>query len=270
MQGPSRAALAKGRDELGQTLAAVLDPAGVGEELFFVGQTLDGSASLRRALADPSREAPAKQELVERLFGGKTSDQVVELVRALVAQRWSVDRDLADAVDQLGAESLLVAAEQQGRADQVEDDLFRFGRTVAGDAALRDAYADRQRSGADKAALTTRLLDGKAAPESVRLAAHAAESPRGRRFEKALEGYVAIAAQRREQLTALVTAAVPLDDAHQQRLRQALTEMYGKPVQVNVVLDPEVVGGIRVQIGDEVIDGTIARRLDDARRGLAG
>ncbi|AKU17514.1 F0F1 ATP synthase subunit delta [Luteipulveratus mongoliensis] len=269
MQGASRSALAKGRDELGQILASVIDSTQIGDELFFAGQTLDGSASLRRALADPSREAAPKQDLVERLFGGKVGNETLELLRALVAQRWSGERDLADALDLLGAEAIVASAEQQGRLDQVEDDLFRYGRTVAGDAGLRDAYNDRQRSGADKATLTTRLLDGKAAPESVRLAAHAAEAPRGRRFEKALEGYVAVATQRREQLTALVTAAVPLDPTHVQRLKQALNDMYGKPVQVNVVLDPHVVGGLRVQIGDEVIDGTIARRLDDARRGLA-
>ncbi|MDE9365943.1 F0F1 ATP synthase subunit delta [Luteipulveratus sp. YIM 133132] len=270
MQGPSRAALAQGRDELGRTLASVVDPAQVGEELFFVGQTLDSSASLRRAAADPSREVAAKQQLVERLFGGRVSEQTVGLVRTLVAQRWSAERDLAEAVDLLAVESVVAGAEQQGRIDQVEDDLFRFSRTVSGDAGLRDAYADRQRSGADKATLTRRLLEGKAAPESVRLAAHAAEHPRGRRFEKALESYVGVATRRREQLTALVTTATSLDESHQQRLQQALSDMYGKPVQINVVRDPEVVGGIRVQIGDEVIDGTIARRLDEARRGLAG
>lgn len=269
MQGASRGALAKGRAELAETLAAVA-PATVGDELFVVGQTLDSSASLRRALADPSRETAPKQELVERLFGGKVSDGTVELLRALVAQRWSTDRDMADAVDLLGAEAVVAGAEQQGRLDQVEDDLFRFDRTVTGNAALRDALADRKRSGADKAKLVSGLVEGKAAPETVRLINQAAANPRGQRFDAALKGYAGVAAQRREQLTALVTTAVELTPQHRERLTKALTELYGKPVQLNVILDPEVVGGVRVQVGDEVIDGSIARRLDDARRQLAG
>ena len=85
-----------------------------------------------------------------------------------------------------------------------------------------------------------------------------------------LEQYVAAVARRREQLTAVVTAAVPLDDTQRHRLAQALSGIYGKPVQVNVILDPEVVGGIRVQVGSEVVDGTILRRLEEARRLLAG
>jgi F-type H+-transporting ATPase subunit delta len=77
-----------------------------------------------------------------------------------------------------------------------------------------------------------------------------------------------VAARRREQLTATVTAAVPLDDAQRQRLVRALSAIYDGPVQINVMLDPAVVGGIRVQVGDEVVDGTILRRLQEAERAL--
>jgi F-type H+-transporting ATPase subunit delta len=73
---------------------------------------------------------------------------------------------------------------------------------------------------------------------------------------------------RREQLTATVTAAFPLDDVQAQRLAQALSSIYARTVQINVVLDPAVVGGIRVQVGDEVVDGTILRRLQEAERAL--
>jgi F-type H+-transporting ATPase subunit delta len=79
-----------------------------------------------------------------------------------------------------------------------------------------------------------------------------------------------VAARRREQLVARVIVALPLDEAHRERLSQALQRMYGRHVHLNVDVDPEVLGGIRVEIGDEVLDGTVARRLDDARRRLAG
>ena len=141
---------------------------------------------------------------------------------------------------------------------------------VTGNTGLREALWDRGRSAADKETLIGRLVQGKVAPETLRLARQAVHAPRGRHFDRVLETYVAVAAKRREQLTAVVTAAVPLDDTQRHRLAQALSGIYGKSVQVNVVLDPEVVGGIRVQVGDEVVDGTILRRLEEARRLLAG
>src|SRR6185436_7499393 len=116
--------------------------------------------------------------------------------------------------------------------------------------------------------LVQALLEGKASAETIRLARQAALYPRGRRFDQVLETYLAIAARRREQLTALVTVAVALDDAQRQRLESALSGIYHKPVQINVVLDPVVVGGIRVQVGDEVVDGTILRRIQEAERAL--
>ena len=77
-------------------------------------------------------------------------------------------------------------------------------------------------------------------------------------------------AGRRGQSSAIVTSAVELTPEQNERLRAALTKMYGKPVQTNVVIDPSVVGGIKVAVGDDVIDGTIARRLDEARAHLSG
>jgi F-type H+-transporting ATPase subunit delta len=86
-----------------------------------------------------------------------------------------------------------------------------------------------------------------------------------------LEQYVAAVARRREQLTAIVTTAVDLDERQRERLAAALSSYYGgKDVHLNIVLDPSVLGGIRVQIGDDVVDGTILRRLEEARRLLAG
>jgi len=112
------------------------------------------------------------------------------------------------------------------------------------------------------------LLEGKASAETIRLARQAAVAPRGRRFGRVLESYLAIAAGRRAQLTATVTAAVVLDDTQRRRLAAALSGIYNRPVQINVVLEPTVVGGIRVQVGDEVVDGTILRRVQEAERAL--
>ncbi|WP_265444929.1 F0F1 ATP synthase subunit delta [Flexivirga meconopsidis] len=270
MQGPSRAALLTSRQDLTELLASGADPATAGDELFAVSQVLGGSAPLRRALTDPTSDAAAKRGLADKLFGGKVSDGVLEVVRVAVGQRWADERDLGDALDQLGVEAVLTSADRAGRLDQVEDELFRFERTVARDSGLRDALGDRRRSGADKADLVGKLLEGKAAPETVRLARQAAANPGGRRVERVLESYVGVAAQLRDQLVATVTAAVEPTAEQRSRLGKALAGLYGRPVQLNVLVDPNVVGGMRVQVGDEVIDGTIATRLEDVRRSMAG
>ena len=189
-------------------------------------------------------------------------------MKALVSERWSDDQDLGDATESLAVEAVVASAEQGGRLDALEDDLFRFERLVASDPGLRDALSAQGGDESVKAALVEALLEGKASAETIRLARQAALSPRDRRFGRVLESYLAIAARRREQLTATVTVAVDLDDTQRRRLAQALSGIYNRLVQINVVLDPAVVGGIRVQVGDEVVDGTILRRVQEAERAM--
>jgi len=268
MQGSSRAAFAEGRKAFAAVLGSGTDWTTVAEDLFGVTGALDSSASLRRALVDPSRDATAKRGLVAALFGPRVSTPVTSLLNVLVAQRWADDHDLGDATESLAVEAVVASAESAGLLDALEDDLFRFGRVVAADSGLRDALSAHGGDESVKAALVEALLDGKASAQTIRLVRQGAISPRGRRFGRVLESYLAVAAKRREQLTATVTAAVAVDDAQRERLAQALARIYGRPVQITVVLEPEVVGGIRVQVGDEVIDGTILRRLQEAERAL--
>jgi F-type H+-transporting ATPase subunit delta len=267
MQDSSRAAFAAGRGAF-VALGSGADLWVLAEDLFGVTGALDSSASLRRALVDPSRDATAKRALVEHLFGSRVSVAATSVLNVLVSQHWADDRDLSDATESLAVEAVVASAEAGGRLDALEDDLFRFGRVVAADLGLRDALAAHGGDEHVKVAMVEALLEGKASPEAIRLVRQAAVSPRGRRFGRVLESYLAIAAMRREQLTATVTAAIALDDVQSQRLAKALSRIYNRVVQLNVVLDPSVVGGIRVQVGDEVVDGTILRRLQEAERGL--
>lgn len=270
MRGSSRGAYAAVQEAFDAVLAGAADRAALGEDLFAVSAVIDANPSLRRALADPSRDGAAKRVLAQRLFGSRVSAEAAELVGATAAGRWAQEGDFADTVESLGVQALLSQAEREGRIDAVEDELFRFERIVAGDSELRDALSLRNTDVQGKAVLVRRLLEGKAHPETVRLAEHAVTSPRGRRLDRVLTGYLRLAATRREQLTALVTVATPLTEQQQARLRTALEQIYGKPVVLQIVLDTAVVGGIRVQIGDEVVDGTVLRRLDEARRHIAG
>jgi F-type H+-transporting ATPase subunit delta len=270
MRGSSRAAAAAGQRAFQSALASGADWGTLAEDLFGITALIDGNATLRRAVADPSRDARAKRDLVARLFGGKVNQAAVDVLSELVAQRWSTERDLSDTVESLAVETVLASAEAGGRGDQVEDELFRFERIVAGNPALRDALVNRNVDPQGKAELVGRLLQGKVTAETARLARQSVLAPRGRKFDRTLELYLALAAKRREQLTAVVIAAVPLDETQRHRLAAALQGIYGKPVQLQLVIDEKVVGGIRVQIGDEVVDGTILRKLEGARRHFAG
>ena len=268
MQGSSRASFAAGRRAFAAALAAGADVSALAEGLFAVTGALDSSASLRRGLVDPSRSTSAKRGLVGALFGPKVNAPTIDVLNVLVAAHWAEDRDLGDTTESLAVEAVVASAEAGDRLDALEDDLFRFGRVVRADTGLRDALSARGGNEDVKVALVEALLEGKASPEAILLVRQAAVSPRGRRFGKVLDNYLAIVAMRREQLTATVTAAVPLDEVQAQRLARALARMYNRVVQINVVLDPAVVGGIRVQVGDEVVDGTILRRLQEAERAL--
>ncbi len=271
MQGSSRAALAEAQERLEALLgAAGTDGASIGGALFAVVDLLDANVALRRGLTDPSAQADAKAALIGRLLEGKVSADVLGLVSELVRERWSRARDLADTVEDLAARALVAGAESAGRADRVEDELFRFERVVDADPALARALADRAAPVASKAGLLDDLLAEKAAPETLALVRRAVLTGRGEQLSSTLERFVAIAAARRNQLVAYVRVALPLEADQRARLAAALQQIYGKPVQLNVDIDPELLGGIRVEVGNEVLDGTVARRLDDVRRRLAG
>ncbi len=270
MRGSSRAAEAAGQGALQGALAGGADPEGVADDLFALAGVVDRNASLRRALADPSRDGHAKRGLVVKLFDGRVSGAAVSVLGELAAQRWAAERDLTDATEILAVDALLVGAEESGRIGAVEDELFRFERIVAGSAGLRDALTNRQGDPGGKAQIIESLIGAKVAPESLRLARQAVLAPRGRRLDQTIEEYLGRAAARRKQLTAVVTAVAPLTEAQEERLRSALARIYDKAILLQVVVEPEVIGGIRVRVGDEVVDGTVLRRLDEARRHMAG
>ncbi|WP_432564707.1 F0F1 ATP synthase subunit delta [Kineococcus sp. SYSU DK003] len=269
--GVAKASLAAAQQVLDAQLAAEGADAGrTGEDLFAVTSLLDSSVGLRRALTDPSRDPGAKADFVRRTFTGKISPAAVETLATLASARWTAGRDLSDSAERLAVVAVVTQAERSGHLDALEDELFRFSRTIAGTPALRDALADRTAPDANRATLVTRLLLGKASPETVQLVRRAAVAPRGVRAERLLEEWVEVVARRREQLVAHVVSAAPLTEAQRDRLASTLSRQYGRPIRINVDVDPHLVGGLRVSIGDDVIDGSISTRLDDARRRLAG
>lgn len=266
MQGVSRASQAQVREALQSALDSGADWARLSDDLFGFVAALDSSHMLRRALGDPSRSPEGKRALAQRLLQGKAEPATVEIVATAVGQRWSSEKDLPAALEEAAIETQVAMAQAGGRADDVEEQLFRFERTVARTPELREALADRRLPVERKLQVVQQLLADKAQPETIRLARQAIAEPRGRRFAQTIEHYLDVAERRRKQLSATVTVATPLTPEQHARLAAALQRIYSSPVLLKVVLDASVIGGIRVQIGDEVVDGTIVRRLDEARR----
>lgn len=269
MQGSSGDSLSRLTDALGTALDGGADGAAVGDSLFAAADVLRDQPALRRAATDPSSTAEAKSALARGLFGSHLDAAATEIVAQAAGLRWAASRDLAAALEQLGVVALVKAADAAGDGDRLEAELFGFGRLVTDNPQLRDALSDPARSGADKRALVRSLLEGKAANGTVRLAERAVSGVH-LTVSRAVDEYTKVAAETRNRLVALVRSAKALTGDEHGRLGDVLARTYDRPVHLNVVVDPSVVGGIRVEIGDQVIDGTISSRLDDARRRLVG
>jgi len=269
MRGASRASLAELTDRLDAAVSTAEMADKVGDELFAVVRLLDSEHGLRRALADPTKPSPEKADVVRRLLHGQVSAETEDLVAEAAAARWASPGDLADAVEQLAIEALTLAAQDAGTLDDLEDDLFRFGRLVSGQPALREALIGPAATDA-KRSLLTDLLGGKVSGPSLSLITQVLTHPRGRSPQAALDLCAGIAARRREELLAEVRVASELTAEQRRKLTAALTEAYGQGIHLNVVHDPTVIGGVSVRIGDELIDGTAASRLAEVRRRLAG
>jgi F-type H+-transporting ATPase subunit delta len=270
VRGASRASYADLLERLtAEDITSATVATRLASELFAVVGLLDDEHGLRRALSDPGKPAAEKGAVVSALLRGKVTRRAESLVVAAAEAHWATSGDMVDAIEELAVTALVLAAEAEGGLDDLEDGLFRFGRVVAGQPELRAALADPSLPSGGKRQLLDTLLRGKVTPVTLAVISQVVAHPRGRSITAALDLCAGIAARRREQLIAVVRSAVELSAAQRRRLAQTLAQSYGHAIHLNVVLDPSVVGGISVQIGDELIDGTAASRLAAVRRKLA-
>jgi F-type H+-transporting ATPase subunit delta len=241
-----------------------------GDEILAVADLLRREPRLRRALADSSRASEERAGLLGAVFGGKVDDAALGLLTALVSGRWSTPSELLDSVERIGAETLLAGAERANELGDVEDELFRFGHLVTGNRQLAGVLSDSTADLGRRGALVTDLLDGKVRPASSRLVILALRGFGGRGFDASLSRLVELAAARRDRQVAYVTTAAPLSDAEEERLAGRLSELYGRQISLKLDVDPSVVGGVKVQVGADLYDGTVSRRLAETRKALAG
>jgi F-type H+-transporting ATPase subunit delta len=163
------------------------------------------------------------------------------------------------------AEAFLEVARAEKRAGAIEDDLFRFARALDANDELRMALGDRTVPAERRVAIVEELMGGVALPVSVGLVSMVVGADRAGDLPAIADRFLELSAEERQHEVAEVRAAVPLDERLRERLAKALSDATGKQVEVKVVVDPNVLGGVVARIGDTVIDGTVRRRLEQLK-----
>ncbi|WP_294180330.1 F0F1 ATP synthase subunit delta [uncultured Schumannella sp.] len=263
MGSATRTALEAAKQDLAARKGVTLTS---GEQLLSAGRAIESSAQLRAVLADPAVEASEKSALIASIFGALDAT-ASSLLAALASSRWSNRAEFLDGVEEIGIRAIAHAA---GAKVSVERELFEVERAVSSDAELELAIGSTLGDTTQKATLVDRLLGASVSPATAAIVRHLVQSPRGRRIGELLRSAADLVADANGRLVATVTSAAPLSAAHEKKLVQTLTARYHREPILNVVIDDRVLGGLRVQVGDEVVDGTIASRLADLRLQLAG
>ncbi|MDA0251647.1 MAG: F0F1 ATP synthase subunit B/delta [Mycobacterium sp.] len=218
---------------------------------------------LARHLAEATGETAAKQRMLSGLLGGKVGANTLELLNTAVSVRWSRTGDLMDAIEHAARLALLVRAERDGQADEVAEQLFRFGRILNAQPRLSSLLGDYSQPAAQRVALLGTVLGGAngANPTATALVAQTVELLRGTRADDAVQELAELAVAHRGEIVAEVGAAADLSDVQRRRLTEVLTRIYHHPVSVQLNIEPALLGGLSVAVGDEVIDGTLSSRL---------
>ena len=163
------------------------------------------------------------------------------------------------------ADVLFQVAQVEGILDEVEDELFRFARVFEGNDELRTTLTDPAIPPGRRVGIVEDLLGGRASSVTVNLVAFVVGAGRARELPAIVDRLVERAAAAKQRAVAEVRSSIPLDDDTQRRLAVALKRATGKDVEIKVVVDPSVLGGIVAQVGDTVIDGSVRARLDQLR-----
>ena len=239
--------------------------AGAADELFAVVDLLESQAPLRRALSDPSASAEDRAGLATRVLGTRIGPAALGVLTEVARATFSNGRRLVDALETQGIRALLREARDSGELPRVQEDLHSFAEVVNSNAELADSLRNRTFPLEARRNLVSRLSTGRVHPISSQLLARATAA-RVRTLPLTVASYLSMAAKLSSQQIAKVTVARPLDEARMKRLQKALEATTGGPVSIQLEVDPSVMGGMDVSLGDHIIESTIAGRLDDARR----
>ncbi|MEO6794739.1 MAG: F0F1 ATP synthase subunit B/delta [Mycobacterium sp.] len=272
MRSASRQALKGLLDRFGE-VAGGLDEQGLSAlaaDLTAVADLLERETVVTRHLSVPNDETAPKMRLVQRLFSDKIGAAALALVTEAASTRWSKGADLISAIEHVARQALLLRAERESKVDEVEDQLFRFSRVLDAQPRLDTLLGDIGTPAAGRIGLLSNVLAGGrgANPITAALLEQTVRLLRGQSAHQAVAELAQVAVARRGEVVAHVGAAAELTDAQRTRLNTVLSRIYSHPVRVQVGVDPALLGGLAISVGDEVIDGTLSSRLTAAKTHL--
>jgi F-type H+-transporting ATPase subunit delta len=163
------------------------------------------------------------------------------------------------------ATALFRVVEAEGELDRVTDELYRFGKVLDSNHELKQALSDQAIDRAQRVKILDELLGDKVSPNTLGLVSFVVEQGRGRQLSQIFNELASIAADARDAEVAEVRSAVALDDNQKKQLAEALGKATGKKVEVKVIVDPSVIGGVVAKVGDTIIDGSVKRRLEQLK-----
>lgn len=239
--------------------ASLVSPADA-RSVLAAARAIETNPQLQSALTDGVNPEDARASLAERAFASLAPEPRGIVANAARA-RWSSSSDIVDALEVVGIQLAARAAV----GSDIGSELRQFADSVASSPELELTLNDRLAPAAGKAELVTRLIGAKAHESTLTIIDHLVRSPRGRRIRSLLTAAQTAVAGASGASLATVATARELPAAQLERLAAGLRRRYGGELRVTQVVDPTIIGGLRVTVGDDVIDGTLRTKYNDLR-----
>ncbi len=264
----SRIADRESRDSLAPKLRDTREDAWrIGNELFTITKVLDDSIQLERALTDPSRPVADKVAVLTELLGDNVHPMTMEIMTDLVSRRWSRARDIANAVEDFGVDAMMYYADATDATLQVSIELSELHSALLNLPVVRAKLYDYQATSEARVKLFREVFSGKTLNKvTMRLAEHATCNLRRRRYLETIQWLINKFSRHMGESMVTVTTATPLKKEQIKRLVEVYSAKVGRQVHINSVVDPTVLGGMRIQVGDEVTDNTVVAQLQNLHR----
>ncbi|QTL68916.1 F0F1 ATP synthase subunit delta [Bifidobacterium longum] len=264
----SRIADRESRDSLAPKLRDTREDAWrIGNELFTITKVLDDSIQLERALTDPSRPVADKVAVLKELLGDNAHPMTMEIMTDLVSRRWSRARDIANAVEDFGVDAMMYYADATDATLQVSIELSELHSALLNLPVVRAKLYDYQATSEARVKLFREVFSGKTLNKvTMRLAEHATCNLRRRRYLETIQWLINKFSRHMGESMVTVTTATPLKKEQIKRLVEIYSAKVGRQVHINSVVDPTVLGGMRIQVGDEVTDNTVVAQLQNLHR----
>ena len=264
----SRIADRESRDSLAPKLRDTHEDAWrIGNELFTITSALANNILLERALTDPSRPVADKVAVLKELLGDNAHPMTMEIMTDLVSRRWSRARDIANAVEDFGVDAMMYYADATDATLQVSIELSELHSALLNLPVVRAKLYDYQATSEARVKLFREVFSGKTLNKvTMRLAEHATCNLRRRRYLETIQWLINKFSRHMGESMVTVTTATPLKKEQIKRLVEVYSAKVGRQVHINSVVDPTVLGGMRIQVGDEVTDNTVVAQLQNLHR----